>query len=272
MASHKYSQRVQLAADFVTNAINIGPGWWLSGHLLADAADNTAGKQYGNAYRATFLYWAEHTCKYFKASDCKNHFLDFATARPPENEASFFVWTVDARNAVNKRNNKPIYTVKQARNALMQKKDMKIIGPGGWALLHQTGLQALNDPAYAIRAKNIHIFMSNCKAFGKYYNLPKDGRINNLFAWSVAKHKESGGMNITIDEAVYIWGPDNVRDEPCSGPTPSKKAILHDSADEEIIDILSSSESDDSDSDEDSDDERSFGILSILDVGRYIRK
>lgn len=280
MASRKYSLKVQKAAERVTNAVNIGPGWWLSGHLLADAADNTAGKKHGKAYRATFLFWVEHTAKYFKASDCKNHFLNFVTARPPEKEPSFFVWTVDAHNAVNKRNNKPVYTVKQARTAIAQKKDMSVFGPGGWALLHQTALQALREPEYAIRAKNIHVFMSHRKEYGNFYKLPTDGRINNLFSWSIAAHKEAGGMDLTLDEAEYIWGMDNVRDEPCSGPTPNVQhkitgKIVDENEEEYVYDIISSSESaSDSDESSDSDDDnrRPFGILDVLDISRYMRK
>lgn len=248
-----FSKAVQDAAEKVTKSVYIGPGWWLLIHLLARCTDKFATIKAGKVYRKTFLYIVNFTIQYFKALECKNHFADFAKAYPPEKAPSLYVWSVNAHNEVNKRNGKHVYTVEEATEALSGEHDYKIVGIGGWAILHQTAYHAMMDPKYLEDARNIHTYIASRTEFGNYYKI--EGELPaSLFSYSVMKHTQCGGMKLTIPEASYIWGPDNVNEEPCSGPAPiqNKHAAIEEEDDEIVYDVVP-------DEDENSDVEENGG-------------
>ena len=167
--------------------------------------------------KGMILYAIDHTSKFFKASECKNHFTDFIEANPPGKAKSFLKYVVDAHNEVNKRNHKPLFTIEQARKYMRGKHDLVKNGPGGWAFIHQTALQVADEPKLLKLVLKIHSLLVNQGVFGNYYAIPRNITAPKFFEWTVKQHS-AHGEELTLDEAMSIWTPENVRTEPCGGP------------------------------------------------------
>ena len=81
----------------------------------------------------------------------------------------------------------------------------------------------------------IHSIISKQPEFGTFYVFPRNNNTKKLFEWTVAQHTRVGGLDITVDEAEEIWGEDNVKHTPCSGPTQNldEEEEIYDISDEE---------------------------------------
>src|SRR4029078_5522149 len=88
----------------------IGPGAW---HFMHGMAFDVEGD-------AQQTQWAiqriERFCDFFKCGECKGHCKEYMAQNPPIRSVNLpyglFYWTVEFRNAVNRRLNKPTYDPK----------------------------------------------------------------------------------------------------------------------------------------------------------------
>jgi hypothetical protein len=262
---------ISLAKERATDAAVLGYGWWLVIHTFARLADTYGKSEGGDKLQLAFFFLVEFTKTYFKALDCQSHFVEFEQAHDPSLYRSLFRWTVDAHNEVNARNNRPILTMKEAATEMNRKRNQQDFvrsGPGCWAVLHQTALYLKNHSKETLmvpkKSKNsresshisgasshisgassqindrsiiefIHSIISKQPEFGTFYVFPRNNNTKKLFEWTVAQHTRVGGLDITVDEAEEIWGEDNVKHTPCSGPTQNldEEEEIYDISDEE---------------------------------------
>lgn len=91
--------------DF-SNPRKTGPGVWFMFHL--SAAQSSTREE-----RLIVCKQIKNFCVYFKCSDCQSHCKRYVKAHPPEDSIetseTLFKWTVDFRNAVQRRLGGPIY-------------------------------------------------------------------------------------------------------------------------------------------------------------------
>lgn len=115
----------------------------------------------------------------------------------------------------------PLTLADAQRNAA----DSSVTGPGTWAIVHQAGLAADENPANLQQFLNIVDFVKNnyksqhCrKHFSDAIDLNpiKPGQ---AFKWTVDRHNEvnarHGKKIFTVEEARQIWGPENDIIVPC---------------------------------------------------------
>lgn len=99
------SQRLEEA----TNSKIVGPGVWTILHMVALDADEDPD------ILPHLLYLINKIANDFKPQECRNHFAEYIKTHPLVS-GSAFSWTVGAHNEVNKRNNKPIVSERDARD------------------------------------------------------------------------------------------------------------------------------------------------------------
>lgn len=225
---------IEQLMDDATNSLYIGDGWWLSLHIVGDYADSMSESKDAAVAKGMFLFPIDFTKKFFKASECKNHFSDFVEANPPGKAKSYLGWTVDAHNEVNQRNGKPMLSVEQARKAIRGKRDLHKSGCGGWAFIHQTALYVADEPKYLKLVLKIHSLLVNQGVFGNYYAIPRNITAPKFFEWTVKQHS-AHGTPLTVEQAMQIWTPENVRTEPCSGPGGSGHSEHDDVEEYEVV-------------------------------------
>lgn len=89
-----------------TMAAFTGPGLWTIIHQSGMAADS-------NPENIEFFHnIVKFVCDNYKSVDCRNNFYEFYNSAIPNKY--FFAWTVDAHNAVNRRQGKRILTLDEA--------------------------------------------------------------------------------------------------------------------------------------------------------------
>ena len=83
---------------------------WLELHSYAQAGEWDASKA-----KAWYMAWRKRIPSF--GCKCKEHWGDIENKLPPDysSEEAFFLWSVEAHNAVNKKLNKPIYSVEMAQ-------------------------------------------------------------------------------------------------------------------------------------------------------------
>lgn len=244
-----------------TESLVTGNGWWLVGHVLASDADDNGRGENKNITRNAFLYWVEFTKKYYKALDCQSHFVEFCDNRDPASEYGYFKWTVDAHNDVNERNGRKIYSLREARRAMVKPRsdeDFARTGPGCWAFIHQTALHLVTNHVDKKIVFYIHRKIARSPIFGAFYSVNNSSDSFDLFPATVTVHNSRRGKIVSIEQATEIWGPGNVKESPCQGPPPGEEDGIYD------YDVLDESYDTEDDEEDSYVEERPpvFGVMS----------
>lgn len=95
--------------EVVTSSVTMGPGTWGTIHM-AGLESNESGNDNDFDF---FLRLVSLIAKRFKATECRQHFIEFVQSNPIK-KGRAFEWSIDAHNAVNKRKGKPTITYAQA--------------------------------------------------------------------------------------------------------------------------------------------------------------
>lgn len=95
------------ARSKATSSRATGAGTWAVIHLAGKDAD----ENYDNYDH--FMWLVQLIASTYKSEDCRNHFADFLAKYPPQRGLAF-AWTIDAHNAVNRRQGRHELTLSEA--------------------------------------------------------------------------------------------------------------------------------------------------------------
>lgn len=81
-----------------------GPGLWFAIHLMSYKTDKDP------TLRRSFLTYIQSIADNFPCGECRGHFKNYLTTKPPGDAQELFKWSWEFHNAVNKRLGKPQMT------------------------------------------------------------------------------------------------------------------------------------------------------------------
>lgn len=144
-----------------------GAGTWAVMHLAGRDAD----ENYENYDR--FLWLVRLIASNYKAEECRNHFAEFLANYPPQRGLAF-AWTIDAHNAVNRRQGRHELTLTEAE-AVWGKDNVSILSCSEEAPVPEPQTTVVSRTSYSLPIADArgtpYAQMPYVMSIGNYYSM-----------------------------------------------------------------------------------------------------